>query len=220
MPISQGRGSDGRVADIALGKHGDALASALHGKYAEHTLRGEMFYASTIVAGLAIPISTTTAPTVMLWNPGDSGVDCVLGRYTAAQASGDAVAANIGLVAVSTLVSVGSNIATGNLITAFAQNVLNTNTFNAKLNNGNRPKVKSSTQGTNTITAGTWIKALGRGWNSALATSVLSGNVFDYDFDGEFVLPPGTAVHVAASAASVALYSQTISWYEIPATSS
>ena len=216
MPISQGRGRDGVTRDVALGQHGDVLASALHGKYAEHTLRGNHFYASTIVAGLAIPISTTTAPTVMLWNPGDSGVNCVLGRYSAGQVSGDAVAATIGLVAVSTLVSAGSNIATGNLITAFAQNVLNTNTFNAKLNNGNRPKVKSSTQGTNTITAGTWVKALGQGWNSILATSVSSGNVFNYDFDGEVVLPPGTAVHVAASAASVALFAQTISWYEVP----
>lgn len=217
MPIGQGRGSDGKVADVLLGKYGDQLATALHGKYAEQALRGNLFLASTVVAGLAIPISTTTAPTVMLWNPGDSGVNAVLGRYTAGQVSGDAVAANIGLVAVSTLVSVGSNIATGNLITAFAQNVLNTNTFNAKLNSGARPQVKSSTQGTNTITAGTWIKSLGMGWNSQLATSVSGGNVFNYDFDGEIVLPPGTAIHVAATAASVALYAQTLSWYEVPA---
>ena len=217
MPISQGRGSDGKAADVALGRHGDQLASALHGKYAEQALRGNLFYASTVVAGLAIPISTTTAPTVMLWNPGDSGVDAVLGSYTAGQASGDAVGATIGLVAVSTLVSAGSNIATGNLITAFAQNVFNTNTFNAKLNSGNRPKVKSSTQGTNTITAGTWVRALGMGWNSAILTANSSGNVFVYDFDGQVVLTPGTAVHVAANAASVALFCQTISWYEVPA---
>ena len=218
MPISQGRSQSGEVKDVALGRHGDQLASPLHGKFAEVALRGNLYYASTVVAGLAVPIDTTTAPVVMLWNPGDSGVDAVLGRYAASQASGTTAGHVFGLMAVSTLVSVGSNIATGNLITAFAQNVLNTNVFNAKLNSGNRPKVKSSTQGTNTITAGTWIKTLGMAGGAIISTSAVhTGSNFLYDFDGEFVLPPGTAIYLASNVASVALFQQTLSWYEVPA---
>ena len=216
MPTSQGRAPSGELKDVSLGKHGAQLSADQQGKYAEQALRGNLFYASTVVAGLAIPIDTTTAPLVMLWNPGDSGVDAVLGRYAASQASGTTANAQIGLMAVSTLVSVGSNIATGNLITAFAQNVLNTNVFNAKLNSGNRPKVKSSTQGTNTITAGTYLRTLGFYTGAIIATSAVHATSFLYDFDGEVILPPGTAVYVASSVASSALFQQTWSWYEVP----
>ena len=217
MPISQGRGLDGKVADVKLGQSGAQLASWQHGKYAEQALAGNMFYTSTVVAGLAIPINTTTAPTVMLWNPSGSGVHAVLGRLHAAQASGTSAGGGVGLMAVSTAVEVGSTIATGNLITAFAQDVLGTNVFNAQLNGGNRPKVKSSSQGTNTITAGTWIYSLGKYVGATISTSAAGGITLTHDFDGDVVLPPGTAVYLAANIASVALFESTLSWYEIPA---
>jgi len=219
MPISQGRGADGAVRDVALGKHHNAqLVSPAHGKYAEQALAGNLFWTSTVVAGLAIPIDTTTAPRVMLWNPGDSGVDAVLGTFTAAQASGTPAGGGWGLMAVSTTVSVGSNIATGNLITAFSQDVIGTNVFNAKLNSGRRPRVKSSSQGTNTIAAGTWIYSMGIGVHAAVTTSTavdIPPQI--HDFNGLVVLPPGTAVYVAANIASVALFQTTLSWYEVPA---
>ena len=218
MPVSQGRSRSGESKDIRLGRHGDQLVSPAHGKYAEAVLNGTAFYASTVAGGVVLPLQTTLTPTVMIWNPSDSGVDCVLQRYVASHGSVDGPATRVvlGLVAVSTLVSVGSNIATGNLITAFAENVLNTNTFNAKLNSGNRPRVKSSTQGTNTITAGTWIKAIG-GIGLAVATTSVNAFTFNYDFDGEMVLPPGTAIHVATHLVSSMAFVQTLSWYEVPA---
>ena len=220
MPVSQGRGAvNGQVADIKLGRHGDQLASALHGTYAEQTLSGRLFYTSTVVAGLAIPISTTTAPRVMLWNPSGSGVDAVLGRFQAAHASGDGVLFTFGLSAVSTTVEVGSNIATGNLITAFAQDVIGTNVFAGKLNSGWRPRVKSSSQGTNTITAGTWVYSMGIYGGALVATTAVVAPTFNHDFDGQIVLPPGTAVSVVGNAASVSLLNTTLSWYEVPATS-
>ena len=220
MPVSQGRGAvNGLVADVKLGRHGDQLASPLHGTYAEHTLAGRLFYTSTVVAGLAIPINTTTAPTVMLWNPSGSGVDAVLGKFAASQASGTAAGMVFGLMSVSNTVEAGSNIATGNLITAFAQDVLGTNVYAGKLNSGWRPRVKSSSQGTNTITAGAWIKTLGIGVGGTITTSSIVSPTLVYDFDGEFALPPGSAVYIASNVASVALFQTSLSWYEVPATS-
>mgnify|MGYP001567934581 CR=1 FL=1 len=218
MPISQGRGVvSGQLADITLGRHGDQLASPLHGKYAEHALRGNLFYVSTVVSGLAIPINTTTAPVVMLWNPAGSDVDAVLGRYTASQVSGTTAGGQIGLMTVSTA-ELGAATATGALITAFNQSVVGTNLFAGRLNDGNKSKIKSSANGTNTITAGTWIKSLGLQYGAIITTSAVhTGSNFIYDFDGEFVLPPGTSVYMASSIASVALFQQTLSWYEVPA---
>lgn len=217
MPISQGRGRDGKVGDVALNPWGAQLVSQAHGKYADVALKGDLYYTSTVVAGLAIPIDTTTAPRVMLWNPSGSGVNAVLGKFHASQASGTTAGGTVGLMAVSTTVEVGSNIATGNLITSFAQDVFGTNVFNAKLNSGNRPKVKSSSQGTNAITAGTWIRTLGMQYGAIITTSAVhTGSNFSHDFDGEVVLPPGTAVYIASNIASVALFQTTLSWYEVP----
>jgi hypothetical protein len=218
MPISQGRNAAGNTVDVAAGALNQQIVGNLHGKYAEQALKGNLWYTSTVVAGLAIPINTTTAPLVMLWNPTDSGVDAVLGKFTAAQASGTPAGGAIGLMTVSTLVSVGSNIATGNLITAFAQDVTGTNRFNARLNSGSSPKVKSSSQGTNTITAGTWVKSLGLALHAVVATTATTdAPMLTYDFDGDFVLSPGVAIYLASNVASVALYHQTLSWYEVPA---
>ena len=216
MPISQGRNvATGQDENISLGKYNDQLVSGLHGKYAAQAMSGNLHYMSTLVAGLAIPISTTTAPTVMLWNPPGSGVDGVLCRYTAGHASGDAVAGTIGLVSVSNF-SLNAAVAGTSAVTVFADNVFGTNLFNAKHTGGQKAKIRNSSQGTNTIIAGTWIKALGLDYHAVLSTSVVAGSVFQYDFDGEVVLPQGTAVFVAANAASVALFAQTLSWYEVP----
>ena len=220
MPISQGRSKlSGQVADVALGAHGDQLASSLNGKYLEHVLRGNAFFASTVVAGLAVPINTTTAPEVMLWNPAGSGVDAVLVRYAASQSSGTTAGGSIGLMTPVVATKLLGGPATGGAITVYAENVLGTNVFNCKLNSGNRPKVKSSTQGTNTLgAAGVWIKSLGLQFGAIITTSAVhTGSNFVYDFDGEFVLPEGTAVYVASAIASVALFQQSWTWYEVPA---
>ena len=216
MPVGQGRNAAG-VADIKLGRHGAQLVAAHQGKYAERALEGKLYWTSSVVAGLAIPIDTTTAPTVMLWNPSGSGVDAVLGRFTASQASGTSAGGSIGLMSVSAE-KLGSEQATAARITAFADDAYGTNVFSGRLNEGNRPRVKSSSQGTNTITAGTWIRAFGMYFGAAIATSAGNSLVLNHDFDGEVVLPPGSAVYIAANIASVALFQTTFSWYEVPAT--
>ena len=219
MPVNQGRGAaNGQVADIKLGRHGPQLVADYQGKYAEHALHGNLYWTSSVVAGLAIPIDTTTAPTVILWNPSGSGVDAVLGRFAASQASGTTAGGTIGLMSVSAE-KLGAEQATAARITAFADDAYGTNVFSGRLNEGRRPRVKSSSQGTNTISAGTWIKSLGMQFGAIITTSAVhTGSNFTYDFDGEVVLPPGSSVYIASNIASVALFQTTLSWYEVPAT--
>ena len=67
MPISQSRVGpivnyqDNATPDQLAGKSGELVVTDLHGKWYEHAVRGNVYYVSTVVAGLAIPISTTTA---------------------------------------------------------------------------------------------------------------------------------------------------------------
>ena len=212
MPISQGRNLAGVAQDVALGVQNQQLVSDLHGKYYEQALRGNLWYASTVVAGLAVPISSTTAPTVMLWNPDQSGVNAVLGRFTASYVSGTSVATSIGL---SFAARAGSITATAAAITAFADNVVGTNTFNGLFGKGGTPKVRNSSQGTNTVTAGTWFKTM-LGESALIATTAMNPYGATYDFDGEVIIPPGVAIWVTGAAASGALLAQTLSWVEVP----
>ena len=118
------------------------------------------------------------------------------------------------------LTGAGSVIATGSAITAFSQSVLGTNLFNCNIGGGNTSVMKASANGTNTITAQTAIVAV-MGQNvtttavgAVAAPSSIAGIV--YDFDGTVIVPPGVAVYVAASAASVTLATQSLSWEEVP----
>ena len=218
MPISQGRAVDGNPKDIKLGRHGHQLVTQALGKYTEQALAGDLYFASTVVAGLSIPLNTTTTPNVVLWNPAGSGVDAVLARYAASQVSGTTAGGQIGMMTVSTL-PLNAGIASGSPITAFTDDIYGTNKFCARLNASNKSRVRSmTTAAAATIVAGTWIKTLGMQYGAIVTTSAVhTGSNFSYDFDGEMVLSPGTAVYFASSIASIALFQQTISWYEVPA---
>ena len=220
MPINQGRVGplsnyqDNSTPDALLGKAGETITSDLHGKWYSQAVRGNVYYMSTVVAGLAIPISTTTAPLVMLWNPAGSGKNAELIRFSAAQVSGTAVAAPIGLQGV---INAGSSTAGTSQISAFAQNVFGTNTFNAILGGPNNSVMRSSSQGTNTsLAVTTWLHTL-FGTSAMVSTSQANNpTVVNYDFDGTLIVAPGNAVWVAAGAATVALFAQTLVWAEVP----
>lgn len=220
MPLSQLRVKhyltshlpEDATPDAAAGCMGEQLVSNLHGKYYEHASRGNLWYVSTVVAGLAIPISSTTAPTVMLWNPSGSGKNAVLGRFNAAYVSGTSVATSIGLAYAA---NVGANVATAAPITAFNQSVVGTNLFNGLFGAGYTSAMRSSANGTNTVTAGTWFKTLA-GESALIATTAMNPYSVDYDFQGETIIPPGVAIWVVGAAASGALLAQTLSWIEVP----
>ena len=213
MPISQGRNASGRVDDVAVGQLREQLVGTAYGKWYAQAAAGNLYFMTTIAAGLAIPIETTTAPLVMLWNPSNSGKNAVLVSATFALTSGSAVSSVYGL---SLRKDAGSTVGTAATITAFAQNVYNTNTFGGKLGNQNLSVMRSSSQGTNTITAGVWLRPLFHHGVIVTTSSVAHGTVITYDFDGEVVLGPGTAVFVSGVAASSALFNQTLSWAEVP----
>ena len=217
-PPSNVSARDGDAFDALGGKATEAIVAELHGKYYTQAYRGNCFMVSTVAAGLAHPILSTTAPVVMLWNPLGSGKNAVLLRYcSACTLNATCVAGSVLLMGI---FGAGSVIATGSAITAFNQSVLGTNLFNLSLGSGNVSVMKSSANGTNTVTAVTAVVAvMGQNLPTTAAGAVASPTSIPgivYDFDGTVIVTPGVAVFVAASAASSALSTQSLLWEEVP----
>ena len=189
------------------------LIQALHGKHYEDCLAGRVFSHQPTPAGLAIPIFTGTAlaGSMPIWNPANSNVNVELISASINRASGTAAVGSYGLMHRKGL---GSDIATGSEITAFAE----TDPVNGLLGAGLASQVKSSNAGTVTVTAGVvaeFIRALFGSGIEADATANGISYLF-HDFDGTVIVPPGSMVWLAGKLASVALYNSTIVWKEIP----
>ena len=211
----------GGESDGVAGDEGQQIVDSMHGKYYQANQKYGVFSSSNTPLGTAIPLYTSVTPLGnVLWNPQGSGVKAVLVKYQAARASGTAAVFSVGLMARN---GMGSVIATGAQITAFAE----TTPINGKLGlvnsvagsgGGPTSKVKSSRAGTCTITAGVaaeWVETLGgTGVEADATTNGIS--LINHDFDGRIEVYPGTMVWVGATLASVALYAQTLSWYEVP----
>lgn len=55
-------------------KYGAQVMTELHGKYAELALKGRLFYASTVIAGVVLPVAAATLNSKFtIWNPAGSG---------------------------------------------------------------------------------------------------------------------------------------------------
>ncbi len=190
----------------------ELLARYSGGKFDAAVGKGRVFSQTTTPLGLAIPIYSATAIAGnVIWNPPGSGVAARMLRYNFGRTSGAAAFAAIGL---SVREEMGADIATGSEITAFAQVV----PTNALVGAGNKSKVRSSNAGTTTITAGVaaeFIHEIGVMTPEVDATTN-APRVNKYDFDGLVTLMPGTLAWVTATKASVALFSQSLIWEEVP----
>lgn len=182
-------------------------------RYYASGAQGRVFSVSNLVsAPVAIPVSTTTAPTLALWNPLGSGVRVVPLRYTIANVSGNTVAGAVGFQGAT---GAGGllNLTAGDVFTRFDF----TTPFAAILGGASQPKARANAGGTITLSAAivNWVATCFNLELDTLATSTDAGRVLSYDFDGLLQLSPGTAIFPVATAATVTLYMQTLYWEEI-----
>ena len=200
--------ADGADFPVRAGSEGQVIFGQLHGAHFEAAKRGKVFIASTVVAGLAVPISTTTAPTVALWNPSSSGKLVIPISYAAAYVSGTTVAGAIGL---SYAVGAGDGVSTGAIFSAFAKST----PLAARVGDVAANKAFVSVAGTNTLTAaGTWFYTMFQEF-AAVAATAIAATPTVHVFDGTLMVPPGAAIWATGSAASGALLAQTLVWEEV-----
>src|SRR3990167_9951383 len=71
--------TDGVVVKARAGKNGDQIVSGLHGDYYESSRRGQVYFASTVIAGVVVPVAAATLNSKFtLWNTAASGVNVEL----------------------------------------------------------------------------------------------------------------------------------------------
>lgn len=80
-------------------KEGAQLVTELHGKYAEAAMRGQVFIAYTLIAGVALPTAAATLNSKFtIWNPAGSGKNVELINFTMGIDSATDVVNGIGML--------------------------------------------------------------------------------------------------------------------------
>lgn len=197
---------DGAEAGFLQGKAAEIINASLHGQYYTQTYRGNVFHGSTLIAGTAIPVITTTAPTCILWNPSGSGVNVVPIAFRAGFASGTGIA---GQIAYAQLPDAGTGPLNA-VITAFTAIAPS----NGKIGAGGGV-AKFATTATIVTTSVSILRASGISQGAPITSTAAVWNMTDL-FNGEVILPPGTAIYPVASAAIAEVLCQSFSWVEVP----
>lgn len=182
------------------------------GKYYPEASLGQVFIGSTIAAGKAIPISTATSVTGgCLWNTSTTH-NAVLLRATAGFTSGTVAVGEFGLAGD---VELGFNEATGAPMAAFTEGVFGTDFKNAIMGQGNSSRMKYSPGATATTLTAATEAIIWFGASMEDASAVVLPNV-DFDFDGQVIVTPGSAVFICGSIAQTGLFTTSLVWAEVP----
>ena len=184
-----------------------------NGKYYPETAAGKVFIGSTVAAGKAVALATATSITGgCLWNTSTTH-NAVLLRATAGFTSGTIALGQYGLGGD---VDLGFAEGTGAPMAAFTEGVFGVDFKNALMGKGNSSLMKYSPGATaTTLTAAAealiWFGAT---HTSATATAQ-GGTKIDFDFDGQVIVTPGSAVFFVGSVAQTALVTTSLVWAEV-----
>lgn len=205
---------------LAQGRQGQSLVSEIHAPYYEQTIAGQMFTQTTSPVGAAFPLYTTTAigaasiSGLPLWNTSTTK-NVVLVSLNIARVSGTCVTGSIFLMGRS---GMGYTAGTGSPFAVF----LTTTPRNGILGGGNSSAISSyggiaaasATLTTLGAVADIWQTVAGEG--AAADATANPTAVCQIEFGGKCIIPPGAAVWLAATSATVGLYTSTFTWYEAP----
>lgn len=201
---SRAANTDGTLVTLASGRHGDAIVSEWRGKYGNMAHRGVLYYASTVIAGVALPVNAATlASKFTLWNPAGSGKYLELVEFTMGIDSATEVVNGLAL-GIQAPVSTGGGSPTS--LTAAA------NIGATLLGQGGTPVGKAYQAATLTNAAVLPVYPLGLNFDATAAGR--SGN-FVYSFDGKFILPPDTLVTFCSTVAAITAAPVGMVWAEL-----
>jgi hypothetical protein len=159
---------------------------------------------------VVLPIFSNTTQQVGLWNPYGSTVDLIVRRIalTFVDTTGAA-----GGFALGYLPNAPAAVGTGLAITAFTE----TAGISGYGATGNLTQVAKFGMGaTLTVTAPTLRRHLGLNQTVLTATDATNGNwKTDFEFDGDEVVCPGTAIFVAGNIATLDKFAGSITWAEV-----
>jgi hypothetical protein len=203
--------TDGDVVKARAGKNGDQLVSGLHGNYYESSRRGQVFFASTVIAGVVVPVAAATLNSKFtLWNTAASGVNVELISVFMMTDNATTVVGTHGLLVQRALASSGgipTTVTTPCIaLPAGLGSVSSGVSVNAQatLTNAQIPSVATAPY------IGFWpIGGYG-------ATTAAGGADLTHDFNGKLVLGPDSLVALVTSVAASSACFCSICWAEYP----
>ncbi len=216
MPLIQGNvaaptGLLSGNANVTAGRSGEVLSTALHTTYYHANLAGKVFQATTLVAGVTLPVQAASFTGVFtIWNPLGSGVNVELIRITHAFTT---VTEVVGPIALYIQTSVGNANALPTSLTA-----LTTRPGlwgGASINPTAVAQAAVYSAATFTDTVGTNMFQGPILFGPAAATST-ANQPCNYDFNGNTLLGPGALASVACFAAQTQTSGLSIIWAEWP----
>jgi hypothetical protein len=182
---------------------------ASFGKYYDAIDQGKTYILSTAAAGTALPVVTGTAGTFALWNT-TGATKAVLQRLTIGYTSGTL---GVGEFVLGSLTSPAFQIATGSVITAFADATPGQTVKNAKLGAGNQPSMKVCAAATTTFAASSAYPWYYLGVSSVGTAAGFYSAIVDLD---GLVVMPGQLVFLGGSVAQAGLVSVSMMFAEVP----
>ena len=209
--VSNQNVADGVITKARGGKEGHAVVGEIHGKYYEATLRGNVFTASTVIAGVVIPVAAATLNSKFtIWNPAGSGVNVEIISFTTGLDTATQVVNGWGM-AVQRGLSSGAGIPTSV-----------TTTTALRLGPTGASKVTVATQATLTnvaipgVTAATAVPIALYPMFSSGATTAAGVYECTHNFDGRLILGPDDLGAVCTTVAAAAQNFCSIIWAEWP----
>lgn len=202
MPYIQGQvgsggnvsASDGSNPTMLQGKFGELIVAEQHGKWYTAAYRGRVFSTGVLIAGVTIPVNTTTAPTFTLYNPAQSGVNLELISLDVGWPA--AAASVVGTLLGSTGVQTPTSVTAGNI-------------YSLAIGGGAATKAAFYTAAT--IVAITQHMPL---LNISTVTDTM--NPSHVDFDGRVILTPGSLFTLTSTPVQTAVAMPALTWAESP----
>lgn len=192
-----------------MGRDGGKVVTQLHGKYYEANSRGRVYTGSSASTGIALIVPATTGGHPTLWNPAGSDINVSVIRLELSWVSGNNAP---GALEWASTLNTGSAVGTGAPI-ATATVVAPVGMLGGPLTN----KAKWSPT-TNTFTAApAFFRAAGISLFTGIGATAVAPFVLRAEYDGDFVLAPGTAVSLCdQTTTTTAVFQVSVTWEEIP----
>jgi hypothetical protein len=173
--------------------------------------QGRIFTGNIAAAGVILPIYSNTTQQVGLWNPYGNTKDLIVKNIALTYVSGTGAA---GGFAIGYLPNAPAAIGTGLAITAFTETaaVAGYGAYGSNL----AASAKCGPGSTLTVTAPALLRQLGL--NQTVLTAATTGSpqwTASFDFEGDLVVTPGSAIFVAGNIATLSTFSGSITWAEV-----
>jgi len=201
-------GVTGNDAD-RTSRDGAKVVTQAHGKYLESTTRSRVYTGMSASTGNVLTVPATTGGHPSLWNPSDSGRYVSIIRLVLSYVSGTNAP---GSIEWAYTLATGAAVATAAPILTYTV-VSPVGVLGGPLDN----KAKWSPT-TNTFTAApVFLRPTGFSLVTGADASALAPFVLIAEYDGDFVLAPGTAISLCSQAATTtAGFQVSVTWEEAP----